>query len=79
MDKENKMNDALKNYSHKELDELYPYLVTLHPGARIQKVEKVSLYDLMNSADKQNTPIDLNSEVINSMKNEVDLKKLGLN
>lgn len=77
MDKENIMNDSLKNYSQKELDELYPYLLTLHPGARIQKVEKVSLYDLMNSADKQNIPIDLNSEVINSMKNEVDLKKLG--
>ena len=44
MDKENIMNDALKNYSQKELDELYPYLVTLDPGARIQKVEKVSLY-----------------------------------
>ena len=43
-------------FTQKELDDLFPVIVTLDPEASIEKVEKVSLYDLSKDSTPSPSP-----------------------
>ena len=79
MENNNNNNNIFDDYTQKQLKEMAPYMITLDPGLTIEKVEKISLYDIANGQiPEQQLPNDINNDIVKLMKDDVGLQKLGV-
>ena len=67
MDTADTEQTALKHFTQKERDELFPYLVTLNPKVSIEKVEKISLQELNDSDNTGVIPPHVRNDLIRDM------------
>ena len=72
-------NNIFNDYTQEQLKEMAPYMITLDPRLSIEKVEKISLYDIANGQiPEQQLPNDINNDIVKLMKDDVGLQKLGV-
>ena len=79
MENNNNNNNIFDDYTQEQLKEMAPYMITLDPRLTIEKVEKISLYDIANGQiPEQQLPNDINNDIVKLMKHDVGLQKLGV-
>lgn len=79
MENNNNNNNIFDDYTQEQLKEMAPYMITLDPRLTIEKVEKISLYDIANGQiPEQQLPNDINNDIVKLMKDDVGLQKLGV-